>query len=209
MSERFQQVLIWITAVLLIVGTGIALRYAGGYRQIAGITTPTILPPSVSLRLKDVIAAGRRNNQLSWTLKADQVDSSRDRTKVDFQGNIAIKMFTDGQERGVLTADLATYLSLNQMLSVSGKVVGILRDTKALRGEALRLQTDTVHWNIGARHVICPNDVAITVKDGVVRGNQLSVDLKTRDQTMRNVEAEFTLSGNDAPLDPLGGILKE
>lgn len=210
MSERLQQILIWVAAIALIVGTGIALRYAGGYRQIAGLSPPSALPPNVGLRLNDVTAAGRRNNALAWTLKANQVDSTRDRTRVDFLGDIAIHMFTGGQERGTLTANTATYLSLNQMISVSGKVVGILRDPKVSRGESLRLTTDIVHWNIGARHAICPNAVTIYVKDGVVRGNQLSVDLKTRDHTMRNFAAEFTLDANSTgPLDPLGGILKE
>jgi LPS export ABC transporter protein LptC len=209
MPERVQQVLIWIAALVLIVGTGVALRYAGGYRQIAGITTPTVLPPSVSLRLKDVRAAGRTNNRLAWTLKADQVDSTRDRTKVDFQGNILMRMFTSGRERGTLTSRAATYLSRNQMLSVSGDVVGVVRDPKAPLSESLRLATDTVHWNVGARHAICPNEVTITLKDGVVRGNQLSVDLKTRDHTMRDFEAEFRVDASQEAPDPLGGILKE
>lgn len=209
MSERIQQILIWVAAIALILGTGVALRYAGGYRQMAGLAPPPNLPPNISLRLKGVRASGRHNHELAWNMKADQVDSTRDRTKMDFLGNIVMKMFTSNQERGTMTANTATYLSLNQMLTVSGNVVGTLRDPQMARGEAFRLNTDVVHWNIGARHAICPNAVTITLKDGVIHGNQLDVDLKTRDHTMQNFEAELNIEGSESSLDPLGGILKE
>ncbi|GAB4463205.1 MAG: hypothetical protein OHK0029_31440 [Armatimonadaceae bacterium] len=206
MSERLQRFLIWFFAIALTVGTGVALRYAGGYRRIAGFEAPSLLPPNVSLRLLQIRAAGRKDNRTAWTMTADQIDSSYDRSQVTFLGNILLTLLDDGKPRATLSASTATYLANAQTLTVTGNVTAKFLDA-GTGAQAAQFTTDVAQWNIGAKEVRCPNSVTLTLKDGVVRGNQLIINLQTRDHEMSNFQAEFIVDESGTPPDPFEAIL--
>lgn len=206
MSERVQGILLWLVAISLIVGTSIALQYAGGYRRIAGFENPVLLPPNVTLRLMNVTATGRRNNQKAWTMSAKQVDSSKDRSRVDFVGDIKVTLYSEGRPRATLNADMANYLAPNQTLLVGGHVVGIMKDPKAGTDD-LKMETTRIQWNIGSRQVTAPEAVTLTLKDGTITGTQLMVDLKTRDYSMKDFKADLALDGDTSPSDTLNNLV--
>jgi LPS export ABC transporter protein LptC len=206
MPERLQRFLLWFIALGLTVGTGVALRFAGGYRRMAGFENPVTLPPNVTLRLNDVSAVGRKNNQKAWSLTAKQVDSSKDRSRVDFVGDINVVLYSEHKPRATVKANTATYLAPNQTLIVGGGVVGVLKDPQSGTDD-LKLETNQVQWSIGGRQVNAPNAVTLTLKDGRITGTNMTVDLTTRDYSMDNFEADLALDTAAPPTDPLGGLM--
>jgi LPS export ABC transporter protein LptC len=196
----------WLIAIALIGGTAIALRYAGGYRRVAGVETASVLPPNIALRLKKIRAAGREGGKQAWTLQADIVDTNRDRNQVTFSGNIVVTLLSEGQSRATLNADFANYQGQLKTLVATGKVNGIFRDPNNT-ANSLQIATDYAFWNIGTREVRCPNKVTITLPNGVVRGTQFVVDLQTRNFELNDTVGEFYLEPDETPRNSIGELL--
>lgn len=187
MSEQAQRILLWCAAVLIVVGTAVALRYAQGYRAIAGIPAiGQLLPPNVNMRLEHLTIKGRKDNRPAWTLTADRLDSSKLRDRIDFTGPIQATLIRDGVTRAILTAATASYVDPPKVLTVSGNLKAVLRGDKQEARPDVHFETDKIIWNVGANTADCPGKARLTYGDSYAEGEQLKIDLKTRDYSLRN-----------------------
>jgi lipopolysaccharide export system protein LptC len=208
MAENFQRFLLWLLAIGLIVGTALALRYAVGYRYVAGLgTPPPSLPPNVYLRLTGIKVTGHKDGKPAWYVTADRIDTTKNKDKVDFVGNIKAELLQSGQPRATFTAEKATYNEPTKMLIAEGKpgqnLAVIVRGANPRPDTALTLSTDTIQWNIGSRQILCPNAVNLTVKDLTLNGVQLRVDLNTREYSIQKWSGTFLIEDESSPVTGL------
>jgi hypothetical protein len=206
MAERFQRFLLWLLAIGLVVGTAAALRYATGYRHVAGFgTPPPNLPPNVYLRLSGITVTGRKDGKVAWIVTADRIDSSRNRDRVEFMGNIRAELLQNGQSRATLQAEKATLSEITKVLTVEGKPGGklnaVIRGEKATPGSELTVETGQLTWNIGSRQIACPGAVRMTMKDMVLEGVQLAVDLNTRAFGLKDWTGRFSIEEGENPAE--------
>ena len=188
MSENAQRIFLWCVAIALILGTAIALKYAPGYRAVAGATGGgELLPPNVSLRLKKLTIKGRKDGKLAWTIKADQLDATRLRDRMDFIGHIEAAFVRDGITRAKITAASAAYTDPPKVLTVSGNLKAVLRGDIQENKPDLRFEAPQVIWNVGAQKVSCPGKVRLDLGEDFVEGKQLEIDLKTQEYKMSKV----------------------
>ncbi len=193
MSDRAQQVLIWMLTIVLVAGTVVALNFAKGYRPLAGIPgSPSALPPEVALRFNDVRVIGRANNQRAWVLNADHIDTTRSRTRIDFTGKINGTLLKDGKTtRATVTAGRASYDVLRQKLTVSEGITCRIPGTKPGKGPLLITGPD-LEWEVSSRTVRSVGPVVVTFDGGdTLPGDQVVVDLKTQNKSFKNVHATF------------------
>ncbi len=200
MSDRTQQVLIWILTIMLVGGTIIALNFARGYRPLAGIPgTSSALPPEVALRFNRVRVVGRANNQRAWQLTAENIDTTRSRTQVNFSGKISASLLKDGKTvRAAVTAGRASYDLLRQKLSVSDGITCRIPDENG-SADAVVIKGPDLEWEVGSQ-VIRSNGPVIATFDGgdTLQGDQVVVDMKTRNKSFKNVRATFYVEGDGA-----------
>jgi len=200
MSDRTQRFLLWALTVLLVAGTAIALHFARGYRPLVGLGMPSTspLPPNIALRLDQVRVVGRSHNQPAWTLSADHIDTTRSRSRVVFTGNVRAILLQNGKPRASLDAPLAVYDSLTKKIDVSGAIICKVRDKKSGK-ETLDIRGNDLTWKVDSHLVQAAGPVHATFDDGAtVQGDQLMVDLQTRDVHMKNTHAVFYVSEGDA-----------
>jgi hypothetical protein len=185
MTDRAQRIALWIVALLLVVGTGLALRFARGYRPLAGLSSPgSPLPADVGVRFDGITVVGRHKNRPAWTLTAGRVDTTRSRSRVEFSGGIRAALLPDkGRPAATIAAPAASYDALSRILQVSGNIV--------CRAGDLRINTASAQWEAGSNTVRCPGAVLAAHPRGEVRGEQLVVNIRTREYTLRNVRAGF------------------
>jgi hypothetical protein len=210
-SDRAQQVLIWILTLVLVAGTVIALNFARGYRPLAGIPeTSSALPPEVALRFNQVRVVGRAHNQRAWLLNADHIDTTRSRTRVDFSGKISATLLKDGKTpRATVTAGRATYDILRQKLTVSDGITCRVPGDKT-GADAILIKGPDLEWEVGSQIVRSIGPVQATFDGGdTIRGDQVVVDLKTRDKSFKNVRATFYVDDTDASSNGPPKLLQE
>lgn len=203
MSERAQRYILWIVAALLVAGTGLALRYAKNYREQAASFVPggggPLLPGDVNLRFQAVRIVGRRNNQKAWTVRADRIDTTKTRNRVDFSGNIRAELIQTGKVRAQFAAPFATYDVQGQNLTAFGKLTcDVWGSTKSKA--PFHLEAGQLWWGIGTETVRCGGKVHGTAPGTNVTGDDLTINLRTRDYTLRNLNARFTIEeGGEVP----------
>jgi lipopolysaccharide export system protein LptC len=187
MSERAQRWLLWILALVVVAGTAVALRFARGYRAVAG----------------------RRNNRPAWTVRADRVDTTRSHDQVDFAGNVLAKLLLpDGKPRATITAPFASYTDYNKTLTATDKIVILVHSVAANVKDDLRVETEKVKWNVGARQVECPGSVRASLNASHVTGSSLTVDLKTRAFSLHHFNAILSLDDAPGAVLPLGDLVR-
>jgi lipopolysaccharide assembly outer membrane protein LptD (OstA) len=221
MSERLQRYVLWLLAVTLVVGTGLALKYARGYRPAAGFafSGPPALPGDVALRFNTVKVIGRKDNRRAWILKAGRVDTTRSRSRVDFSGNVEATLLNQECPRATFTAPQATYDVGAKVLVAAGQVACVVQPATGTGSRTsidsrrpLRIEANQVVWNVGSQTVACPGTVRVTLPDLTVTGDDLTVDLRTREHSVKRFHATLTLtddSGSRLPaiVNALKGLL--
>lgn len=209
MSERLQRYLLWFLALTLVLGTGLALKYVRGYRPVAGyaFVNPSELPGDIALRFENVRAVGRSNNQRAWVLTAKRIDTTRTRSRIDFSGGVEATLLDQGVPRAVFHAPQATFDSGAKLLVAAGQIDCTVRPAKSGggpqigdAGKPLHFETTQVIWNVGSRTVMCPGTVEVETPGLQVRGVNLTVDLRTREHSLKQFQATMTLN-DDASSD--------
>ena len=200
MSDRAQQVFLWILTIVLVGGTVVALNFARGYRPLAGIPGPSsLLPPEIGLRFNKVRVVGRADNQPAWILNADHIDTSRSHTRVDFTGKITATLLKDGKTpRATVTAGRASYDILRQKLSVSDGITCRVPGDKP-GTTPLIINGPDLEWEVSSQIVRSNGPVKATFDGGdTIQGDQAVVDLKTKNKSFKNVHATFYVDEGDA-----------
>lgn len=201
MSDRTQQLFLWMLTIVLVGGTILALNFARGYRPLAGIPSPSsLLPPEIGLRFNQVRVVGRSNNRPAWLLNADHIDTPRSHTRVDFSGKISATLLKDGKTpRATVTAGRASYDILRQKLSVRDGITCRVPGN-ATEPEPLIINGPDLEWEVGSQIVRSDGPVIATFHGGdTLQGDQVVVDLKTRNRSFKNVRATFYVDEGNSP----------
>ncbi|MDX1935207.1 MAG: LPS export ABC transporter periplasmic protein LptC [Capsulimonadales bacterium] len=189
----------WVSAflvLLLIAGTYLAVRFVRESPRsplITGGGTPD-LPPNVHLRLSGLTITGRKDGRPAWHLRADRMDSTRDSREIDFDGHIRADFSGEETRRATVEAASAHYSDTLKRLVASGGVRLRLRPTSPQFPEEIRIETDSIVWNVGDRNVLCPKPVRAFQGSRFARADGLTVDLKTRKLTLRNFTASLPVN---------------
>ena len=195
MTDRAQRIALWTLALLLVAGTGLALRYARGYRPLAGLTNQgSLFPSEIGIRFDGITVVGRHKGRPAWTLKAGRVETTRSRSRVDFTGGIEAGLLpSKGVPAATLTARAAAYDNGARALRLWGDLVCTVRD--------LRITAGALTWDAGSNLVRCPGPVHATFRQGQITGQDMTVDLRTRTLTVRDAKANITLEDlQESPL---------
>ena len=117
-------------------------------------------------------------------LRAGRAETTRARNRVLFSEGILARVLPAGGKAGAtLTARDAVYDDLAHALSLSGNIVCSLPD--------LRIDTEQASWSAGSNVILCPSTVRASSSRGEVDGEQLTVDMRTKEFSLRNVRARF------------------
>lgn len=190
MSDKAQRVVLWTLALLLTVGTGLALRYARGYRPLAGFGGTSLPPRHLGIRFDGIKAVGREGGRRSWVLTAGRMETTPSRTQLLFSDGIRATLFPlKNRPAATLTARSATYDDTRRALQIAGSIVCTVR--------GLRLLGETVEWDAGSSVVRSPGAVRAVHPRGEVRGEQLTINIRTGEYTLRNIQAEFRVDPSE------------
>ena len=208
MSERAQRYFLWIFAAALVAGTGLALRYAKNYRNQAASFLPGtgagLLPGGVDLRFQNVRVAGRKDNKKAWTLRAGRVDTTKNYNRVEFSGNIKAQLLSGEKPRARFSAPLATYDTQGQSLTAFGSLTADVWSKSQKPGSVppFHLEAGQLFWGVGTNLLRCAGKVRASAPGADVTGNDLTINLQTRDYTLQNLHAEFVIQDGNAPVVP-------
>lgn len=184
MSERAQRFVLTFLALALVVGTGLALRYAAGYRPLAGLPgSPPLLPPDVGIRFEGVRVTGYLKGKPAWTGVARRIETTRARSRFDLSGGATLTLLQRGKTAATLTAPTASYDAYAKRLTVTGDIACQMPD--------LHVSSNLLFWTAGTSEVFCPGSVRAQMPQGEVNGEQLVVNLDTRAFSCRRVRGRF------------------
>ncbi len=192
MTDRVQRAVLWTLAVVLGVGVGLALRYARGYRQLAGFgTVGPVMPETVGVELNNVRIIGRDKNKKAWIVRAGRINTTRTRTRFEFMGGISAQFLRDEKPRAVVNAPQAVYESATKTFTVSGGIVCRVRD--------LTVRTPRALWTVGENVLRCPGTVSAVLpgaNGGEMRGSNVTVNITTRDIKAEKVSGTMYIEGD-------------
>ncbi len=185
MTDKTQRLLLWILAILLVGGTGLALRYARGYRPLTGLSGgSSALTGDVGIRFEKIKVIGRHKGKRAWTITAGRVETSRAQNRFTFSGGIQARLLAvSGRPAALLTAPTAVYDDLLRVLQLSGSIVCKVRD--------LQVTATDLDWNTGSKQVRCKGPVRATHPRGELNGEQLTINIQTRETTLRNARGRI------------------
>ena len=154
------------------------------------------LPPGVGVRLERSKFTGYdAQNRPVWILRADVVDAATDKMRVEARGNVEAELLDapTGKRRAFVVAPGAVFTRASNTLQASGKTVARFPGNDAKKD--LRVETQTLLWNIGAKQVLCSGAVQGDLPGGVgtMNGRDASVDLTTREVTIQKFHGAFVL----------------
>ena len=185
MSDKTQRILLWVLAILLVGGTGLALRYAQGYRPLTGLGgTSNTRSNDLGIRFDRIKVIGRDKGKPAWTVTAGRVETSRAQNRFTFSGGIQARLLAvSGRPAALLTAPSAVYDNFRRVLQLSGSIVCTVRD--------LRVTASQLDWTTGSNLVRCVGPVRATHPRGELNGEQLTMNIQTRETTLRNARGRI------------------
>jgi hypothetical protein len=194
MSDRAQRAVLWILAISLVVGVALGLRYARGYRQLAGFgTVGPMMPENVGVELNKVRIIGRDKNKKAWVVRAGRINTTRTRTRFEFEDGISAQFLRDEKPRAVVTAPRAVYEAASKTFTVNGGVVCRVRD--------LTVRTPSVFWTVGENILRCPETGSAVLPGaggGTLRGQNVTINITTRDIKAEKVSVKLQIEGDAA-----------
>jgi hypothetical protein len=210
----------WATVGGMIAFTVVAaagLRYAISPNRPATIgTNPNPLPPGIAARVNRMEYTAYEydgETRKTWVVHADVLDISSDKSRVEARGNVEAELLDapTGKRRALITAPTAVFTRNSKTLQVAGKIVCQAPGTNIQND--LRVEAETLIWNIGAKQIMCPGEVVAVLpnRTGTARGRELTLDLTTREWSLQKFHGEFALregQGNTPPpfVNPLKGL---
>lgn len=216
-SDRLKS---WATVggmVALAVVTAAGLRYAiSPNRSASSGTNPNPLPPGTGVRVNRTEFTGYEydgETRKSWAVRADVLDISSDKSRVEARGNVEAELFDapTGKRRALITAPAVVFTRNSKTLQVAGKIVCQAPGTNIQND--LRVEAETLIWNMGAKQIVCPGAVVAALPNGTgtAQGRELTLDLTSREWSLQKFHGAFALregQGNTPPpfVNPLKGL---
>lgn len=210
----------WATVtgmILVVVLAVVGLRYAMTPNRAPSTNrrNPDALPPGVGIRFQRYVFTGYddKTGRKAWLVRADKVEISSDRSRVEATGNVESELFDvpTGKRRALITAVSLVVARNSKTLQVGGKIVC---QAPGKNDESdLRVEANTLIWNIGAKQIICPGEVVANLpnRKGKAQGRDLTLNLANREWEMQKFHGEFVVregEGSTPPpfVNPLKGL---
>ncbi|MBC7809189.1 MAG: hypothetical protein H7145_23895 [Akkermansiaceae bacterium] len=212
----------WATVVGMIALTLAAtagLRYAISPNRSpsGGGRNPDALPPGVGIRVSQTEFTGYDDQggqtRKSWHVRADTVDFSSDRSRMEARGNVEAEIFDapTGKRRALIRAVTVVFTRNSKTLQVGGKIV--CQAPGSNDESDLRVEADTLIWNVGAKQILCPGAIVADLPNGMgeTRGRDLTLDLTSRELVLNKFHGTFVApegEGSTPPpfINPLKGL---
>jgi hypothetical protein len=215
--DRLHRWGVWAAAVLLVGGTAAALKVSRGYRRPPDARPPIAAGPADDVEADRTRVRGYKDSRPAWVVTARKVTSDRGHARVTFSEGVEATLLDvkTGAARAVVTTSGALFVNGSQTLQATGAVTCRIppKGTKGPKPEQaappsrqdMEVTAETLTWNVGAKSVTCGGKVTATLPDGngVIEGRDLSIDLDTRDTTVKNIRARFTVRESETPLSRL------
>ena len=193
-----------VAAIFAGLWAGVRYVLAPPATQKTGTVDPNGLPGNVLVRQNRASFTGyaKGTDRPLWTLRADVVDGTSDKMRVEARGNVEAELLDapTGKRRAVIFAPNAVFSRASNTLQVGGKV--ICRAPGRQPGD-LTVTAETLVWNVGAKQILCTGAVHATLpkNSGTADGRDLTLQLTTREWTMKTVRVSVALKpgAGDAP----------
>ncbi|MBC8137605.1 MAG: hypothetical protein H8F28_17115 [Fibrella sp.] len=197
-----------ITGIIVaILAVAAGLRYAMTPNRPSAINRPNpdALPPGVSIRHRRSVFTGYdEQTRKAWVVRADTVEFSSDRSRVEARGNVEAELFDapTGKRRALITAGTFVFTRNSKSLQVGGKI--ICQAPGKNDKSDLRVEADMLIWNVGAKQIICPGEVTAELPNGkgTARGRELTLDLPSREWTLQQFHGEFAFREGEGSVPP-------
>ena len=131
MNERTQRILLVLAALLLTLGTGIALRRARLNGTLS--LTPAIAPQlsaQVALRFRDVSVTGYEEGQAAWIITSKVIDTERGRQTMRFTQGLKATLLSQGKPGAYLVSPAATFTNQTRLDFTGGLKATLLQEGK-------------------------------------------------------------------------------
>ena len=193
-----------VVAVLVALWSGVRYVLAPPPAQKNGSTGPNGLPGNVLVRQNRAAFIGYdANTKPLWTLRADVVDATTDKMRIEARGHVEAELLepTTGKRRAFVTAPSAVFSRGSNTLQIGGKIV--CRAPGNSKTD-LRIEAETLIWNVGTKQVLCTGAVHADLPNGsgTVDGRDLTLQLTTRELSMKTVRASALLKPGDGDAPP-------
>ncbi len=127
MNDRTQRFLLWILAILLVGGTGLALRFARGYRPLAGLSSGAAYPNAAdqpALRFGKITVSGRERGSVAWRVRAGGIEMTRERDRFVFTGGVTFDKLRPAASGKTPGSPRAAWTLSAQTAEVTGAQMG-------------------------------------------------------------------------------------
>jgi len=164
----------------------------------SGGTGADSLPSGVGIRVDRLKFTGYDvQNRPVYILRADVVDAGSDRMRVEARGNVEAELLdpVTGKRRAFVTAPNAVFSRASTTLQVGGKIVARFPGNNT--ESDLRVEGQTLVWNVGTKQVLCTGVVHVDLPSGsgTADGRNVSVNLSNRVWTAEQCSGTFILGG--------------
>jgi hypothetical protein len=160
MSERAQRLLLLFFALLLTVGTSIALRRA---RQRGALSLATALAPppipNVSVRFRDVKVTGYEKSQRAWVLTTPIIDTEHDRRTMRFPEGLSVTLLDKNKPAATLRARNALFTDQTKLDFPQGLEATLLQNEKT----RATLSAPTASFDTASRRFLAAGTIQVIV----------------------------------------------
>lgn len=206
-SERAKS---WATVagmIAVIVAAAAGLRYAMSPNEVAptAVRNPDALPPGVAIRVSRTEFIGYDDQtRKACVVRADTVDVSSDRSRMEARGNVEAELLdaSTGKRRALISAGTVVFAGNSKTLQVGGKI--ICRAPGIDAANDLRVEADTLLWNVGAKQIVCPGEIVANLPNakGTARGRDFTLDLSSREWTLQKFHGAFVVREGEGTAPP-------
>lgn len=154
------------------------------YLPYAGSTVSLKEPPSVVISMEDTRLIGMGDGDKAWSLEADRVDISRDRSVATVYNISDGLIFEDKKIAFEVEAGSARYDTRRKDLQ--------LTDGISIQGsDGRKITGSSAYWNSTTSTLRSSQQVDVEMPTGKITAKDVTVDLKSKEISMSDVELQI------------------
>lgn len=178
-----------IIAILIICGLAVSIYMLRGYSPYV-IKSSLVGNPQIVLALEDVEIVGRSDGQKTWSFAADKASVSRGRYRTEFISIRDGKLFDNNKVVASVSAGKAVYDASTGNVEVS-------KGVKVASIHGYKAEADKALWSAYLSQLRCPGTVKLTSEESSLVGQDLLLDARNRDVTLK--KAKLVVSVSEIP----------
>lgn len=186
-----RRLLVWsivVGCLALLVGGAEYLRRQDPLSRMAG----TPIDPKSAIRLKNVEATLRKGMTPLAHVSVDQIVMDQDRSQWQISGVKNAEFLEEGKPFAIATCQNMLYSAHGQTATLKGKADLKLPGVKAIRGEAIALQTEQAVWDIRGRLLTTSHSMSLAWSTGRAIAQAMRVNLADKTLELEDVTATLT-----------------